>query len=47
MPGDIVDEFPLKIDWQRRRPSRSPTRDADVVLILPTKVQQLLSTLAS
>ena len=46
MPGEIVDELPSKIDWQTPTTSRSPTRAADVVLVLPTEVEQLLSTLA-
>ena len=46
MPGEIVDELPSKIDWQTPTTSRSPTRAADFVLVLPTEVEQLLSTLA-
>ena len=46
MPGKIVDELPPKIDWQTPTTSRSPTRAADVVLILPPEVEQLASTLA-
>ena len=46
MPGEIVDKLQPKIDWQTPTTSGSPTRAADVVLILPTEVEQLLSTLA-
>ena len=46
MPGEIVDELEPKIDWQRRRPRDRRPRGADFVPILPTEVEQLLSTLA-
>ena len=35
MPGKIVYELPPKIDWATPTTSRSPTRAADFVLILP------------
>jgi hypothetical protein len=46
MPGKIVEELQPKIDWQTPTTSRSPTRAADFVLVLPTEVEQLLLTMA-
>jgi hypothetical protein len=46
MPGKIVDKLPPKIDWQRRRPRDRRPGGAGFVLVLPTEVEQLLSTLA-
>jgi hypothetical protein len=46
MPGKIADELPPKIDWQRRRPRDRRPGGAGFVLVLPTEVEQLLSTLA-